>query len=690
MNPFDERAELPGPTSSIVLPGLPRPARWRRRAATAVAAVAVLAAGTTGFVVLNQRGDDTGGPLQAAPRDAGPAAAPAAASAAADTASLQWTVAEPGSGLGWSTDIAIGDDGNVYSLSTAPGMHDPNEEWVPEPQILYSSANGSDWTEAGVPADLWASTLEAANGRLYTVGTGPAAAAEGEPYGFQVAASSDGGATWSNTPLPLDLAGLKAHYGGNVSAGGAQLAVAADGSVLATTTLHAWADPYELLPSDVDQRWGVTETADGYDVNGPPADLTAAGAEVCPTDWVLQEDAPADAATPYDKLPAEVTAVEGGVRPIPAAVYVEGSPDDLWCVSADGAEAEPVWAGEVAGPVARSFTWEELGVDAGLQSLLAGEPHLYLAADGVTFEEVAIDLPADGRVSQLTPVATPDGFVLLANLEPRVVDSKADYADSTLAVLGSVDGRTWTTHPAGDLTGWARSAGVVGDTLAVVFDTMTGEPSSMASTTQVATSLAGAAWTITSPSELVEPGSGGVFVGEVAAGPLGLVALVGAQGDPVVDRGGVDIADVAGAGYTLHVTNQMGAAQLLDASGAVVAETASIHDERADGAFSWDPIYGTLTVTDPAGGATLASFSSESIDEAMYPADDDWQSPAWTVVNSADGVNWAATPLVELLGENPSYANVVMTSTAVVVRGYFPTPDIATPDRQVVAVGTPG
>jgi len=25
-----------------------------------------------------------------------------------------------------------------------------------------------------------------------------------------------------------------------------------------------------------------------------------------------------------------------------------------------------------------------------------------------------------------------------------------------------------------------------------------------------------------------------------------------------------------------------------------------------------------------------------------------------------------------------------------VVRGYFPTPDIATPDRQVVAVGTPG
>jgi hypothetical protein len=213
---------------------------------------------------------------------------------------------------------------------------------------------------------------EAGNGRLYTVGTGPAPAAEGEPYSFQVAASSDGGATWASKPLPLDLAGLKDRYGDNVSAGAARLAVSPDGAVLATTTLHAWADPYELLPADVDQRWGVTQTATGFDVNGPPADLTAAGAEVCPTDWVLQEDVPADASTPYDALPDEVTSIEAGARPIPAkAVYAEHSPDDLWCVSPDGAEAQPVWAGEVAGPVARSFTWEELGVDAGLQSLLA-------------------------------------------------------------------------------------------------------------------------------------------------------------------------------------------------------------------------------------------------------------------------------------------------------------------------------
>lgn len=692
MNPHDEQPEpLATTTTTIELTGVAPPGRWQRRGATSVAVAALLAAGTTGVVVLNQRGDDAGDRLQAAPREAAPHDA-AAAGNAPDVAGLQWTAAaEPGRGLGWSTDIAIGDDENVYSLSTAPGVHDPNQEWTPEPQILYRSPDGSEWTVVGVPGDLWASSLDAADGRLYAIGTGPAAAAEGEPYGLQVGASSDGGATWSHTSLPLDLAGLKDAYGDNVSAGAAQLAVSSDGAVLAAMTLQAWADPYELLPADVDQRWGVTQTADGFDVNGPPADLTAAGADGCPADWVLQEDALAGAQMGFDKA----AAADGGLRPMPAAgaVSAESAPDDLWCVAPDGAEAQPVWAGEVAGPVARSFTWEELGVDAGLQSLLAGEPHVFLAADGMTFEEVAVELPADGRVAQLTPVATPDGFMLLASVEPLAFDaSKEAYVDPSIAVLSSADGRTWVPHPAGDLSGWVRNAGVVGDTVAVVFDAASGEASTFMSITQVATSTAGSAWTVTSPSDLVEPGSGGVFVGDVAVGPVGLVALVGAQGDPIVDRGGADIAGYAAgaAGYTLRMTNQSGAAQLLDASGAVVAETASIHDDRADDAFGWDTTYTTLTITDLVSGATLATFSSESIDGAMYPANDEWQSPTWSVVHSVDGVTWAAQPLADLIGENPLYASVVVTASAAVVSGYFPTPEVASPDRQVVAVGTPG
>ncbi len=415
--------------------------------------------------------------------------------------------------------------------------------------------------------------------------------------------------------------------------------------------------------------------------------ISPPSASTCPTDWVLQEDAPADASTPYDPATGVITAVDGP-RPMPAdGVYSKGSPEDLWCVSPDGAEAQPVWAGALAGPVVQSFTWDELGVDAGLQSLMAGEPHLYLAADGVTFEEVAIELPADARVSQLTPVATPDGFALLANLEPLTFDTKADYADPTLAVFSSADGRAWAPHPAGDLSGWVRSAGVVGDTLAVVFDATSGDVSAFASTTQVATSTAGSAWAITSPSDLVEPGSGGLYVSEVAVGPIGLVALVGAQSDPIADGFGVDLT---GEGFTLHITDQSGGAQLLDSSGAVVAETASIHDDRADDAFSWDTTYGSPTVIDPATGATLATFAADSIDAAMYPENHGWPNPAWSVVHSTDGVNWAAQPLSDLLGENPSYANVFVTSTAAVVRGYFSTPDVTAPDRQVIAVGTPG
>ncbi len=678
MNDFDDRISrhLENQASTIDVFGgdlaavvtRARQRRQRRRVVSVAALAVVVGAGAA--VAINQREGKDQAPID----NVGPEPAGSAES------SLQWTTVEPASALGWAQSLSVGPDGTLYALSTEPGAQKPDEFYQPTPQILYSSADGVEWAAGGAPADLWASSLEASGGRLYAVGTGPAGAAAGEPYDLQVAASDDGGGTWTNSTLPLDIVGLKDRFGPQVYVGPAQLAVAPNGAVLAVTTVTAWADPVELLPGDVDQRWGVTQTATGFDLYGPPADLDAEAAEVCPADWTLQETAPPgaieSAANGPRGVPPPTTALGGAFDTVTPAVV--GNTGDLWCVSTDGSEANPVWPGAVAGPVARSFTWDELGVEPELQQLIGGQVRAFLATDGVNFEEVSLEVPGDGLLGAVEPFATPDGFAVVASRSPYAKGPDGPYPAGMVTVLTSPDGRTWAPHTAGDLTGTFRSVGLMGESLAFVLDDESG-------TARLALGTAGGTWSLSDPLEAFEQRDPGAFVSDIVVGRLGAAALIGVNRDPIFESGGVDIA--GDGGYTLHLLDRAGAAQLLDESGAIVAETPSLYDRARSPDFAFDGT--TLDVRDPVSGEVLVTFDGRELEQASADAFDGPSTTTWYVAHSVDGANWSVEPLADLLGEEPTFALVAMTPTNVVVRASFSTPDPTVPDRSVALVGTP-
>jgi len=640
--------------------------RHRRRVVSVAALVVVVGAGAA--VAVNQRQDKE----QPVTVDPGPETGTA-------ENSLQWTTVEPESALGWAQSLSVGPDGTLYALSTAPGIQDPNEPYEPTPQIMYSSGDGVEWAPGAAPAQLWASSLEASGGRLYAVGTGPASAAEGEPYNLQVAASDDGGGTWTNATLPLDVAGLKDRLGPEVSVAPAKLAVRPDGAVLATVSVTAWVDFYTRLPVDVDQRWGYEQTATGVDVFGPPSDWEVAGAGVCPDGWALVEDAPAEAVSPPDSDFPTSPPVPGRVSGTQIDAVSTGGDEQLWCVAPDESEASPMWAGDVHGPVVRSFTWDDLDVDPELQALVGGEVRAFLATDGVHFEEVSVAAPGDGTLGAVEPVATPEGFALVVSRTP---DAKpvGPFPLDTATVLTSTDGRSWAPHPAGPLSGWVRSAGTTGDRLAVVLEGDGG--------LQLATSTAGGPWTLSSPLDALVEAGPSAFVSDVVVGPLGAAATIGVTSDAIADAGGIEVEE--DGGYVLRLLDSVGAAQLVDASGAVVAATTSYYDESVSPDFAYVGEGTELVVRDPASGATLATFSGDEINRAIEAVGgDDYAAPTWYVAHSGDGASWSITPLSDLLGEAPSMASVAMTPAHVVVRASFPTPEPNEPERQVALVGTP-
>lgn len=644
-----------------------RQRRQRRRAVSTAALMVVVGAGAA--LVVNQR-EQNETPVQVEP---GPETGSA-------ESSLQWTKVETASGLGWSDSLAVGADGTLYALSTSPGVQKPDEPYQPSPQLMYSSTNGVEWAAGDAPADLWASSLDSVGGRLYAVGTGPASAAAGEPFNVQVAASDDGGSTWSNSSLPFDIAGLKDRLGNEVSIGGAEVAVSPSGAVLATVTVSAWVEPSTLLPADVEQRWGLVTTAAGVDVYGPPADLDAEAAKVCPADWTLQLDAPpgmSESTNTGGEVPPATTAAGAGFDTVTPPIAA--NPGDLWCVSPDRSEANPVWAGAAAGAVAQSFTWDELGVEPELQSLIGGQVRAFLATDGVTFEEVSIEMPGDGNLGVVDAVSTPYGFAVVSGRDEYAKGPNGPHPPGTVTVLTSPDGRTWSPHPAGELTGWVRSAGLMGDSLAVVLDGDSG--------TQLAVSPASGPWSVSSPLDALEQRDPDAYVNNVVAGPLGAAALIGISTDPITELGGVSIEGEGG--YVLRVTNGSGAAQLLDASGAVVAETTALYDPLSSPNFSIETHGADLVIRDPATGDTLATFAAEDIDRATQPAFEQTSPQTFYVAHSVDGATWSVTPLADLLGEAPTNAVVSMTPTNVVVRASYATPEVDVPQRQVALVGTP-
>jgi hypothetical protein len=334
--------ELPPASLSSVIDRAARRHRHRRAAVSACTAVAVLTAAVS---VSSLDGRPTTG--QVASRPAGGMLV---------DSSLSWTVVSPRSGLSSSQSTVVGPGNVIYSLSTAPGVADP--ERAPDPPVLYRSVDGKEWTVTDLPANLHASSLASTSRSLYAIGTGPAG---GNVRAVQLAETSGVGAPWSHATLPLDVGALEARYGVRIGMG--RLKVASDDRrVVAAVQLQVIDGLDALLAAKIDPANGYRLTEQGIDVYAKPTMPDKAGLEAMTPD-----------------------ARAGLIR----------------------ARVEPT--------ILASYTWEQLGIGDELRSLVLGESHVFVADDGHTFREVA--LPATVR-SLGALYATADGFRLFGSTVP--------------------------------------------------------------------------------------------------------------------------------------------------------------------------------------------------------------------------------------------------------------------------------
>lgn len=229
--------ELPGGDLDAVV----RRATRRRRNRTGGAIIASVLLLVTGVVVLDAPDDQS---------------VEFASPASLVPSPLEWTVVEPATGLAGSRSPVVGDDGAVYSLSTAPGAHISQSQ---EQRLrLYRSGEGAEWTEVDLPSELWAGSLATAGTRLYAVGTAPG------PRGgsrLALAVTDDGGATWSTERPTLGLEELAEAHPGEITVGSP---VIADGpaGIVGAVRVRTQPDIEELLDSkvDLDGRWTMVDT----------------------------------------------------------------------------------------------------------------------------------------------------------------------------------------------------------------------------------------------------------------------------------------------------------------------------------------------------------------------------------------------------------------------------------------------
>ena len=163
---------------------------------------------------------------------------------------LAWS-AEPTTIGGFSNVAVLGSDGAFYALSTSPSMREMPQDGSPPDYSIYRSEDGTTWTEQpinGLGTDLWLRNLAEAGGNLYVVSTAPGVA-DPDASAIRVGISGDGGASWSSTALALD-----ARQPVNLEAFGKSVqphVAAGSGAIVATASTRFFVDYNLVVPPGI-------------------------------------------------------------------------------------------------------------------------------------------------------------------------------------------------------------------------------------------------------------------------------------------------------------------------------------------------------------------------------------------------------------------------------------------------------
>jgi hypothetical protein len=437
-----------------------RRTKHRRLAGGALASVALLTSagvvvnrlqtpGTvrTGAAKVRAVADTTTTETTVAPQPIVTAAAAFAASGAVpggiDPATLKW----PASNITWERvdsslsisniyfgvpGMGIHKEGDTFlAVSTEPGRAKPptvNEPYF-EKNALYTSKDGVSWQQRTVP-DLTLGGATMADGTLYAVGTGTAAAQVVSPgtrggVADMVVAVSKDGKTWKNQVLPLDLRGLVSK-GAEVAMGPTQIAHSGT-TVLVQSWVQVYLDPAKYLPRNVSvDQWGFEQRSDEFAVFGPPSAKVLA----CQAQQSQIQDGP----TPTTLSPASPSPTSAAAQAVAPTAEPATSVPGALSSDCEAALSAPR-------PVAATYKFSDLGVDPAVVAEARNPTHVFASTNGGPFVSVQAPNAMSGQYNGtgfLTSVA--DGFLI--GRTTYKIDG-VGYQVSTTSVVHSADGNAW-------------------------------------------------------------------------------------------------------------------------------------------------------------------------------------------------------------------------------------------------------
>lgn len=536
-------------------------------------------------------------------------------------ANFDWSLAPSATQAGQLGNVGWASSMSSHGLSRYTFGTVPVPAGQPRRQQLFLSGDGIDPSASGVPFDPWISDLDSsAPDQVYAIGTVP----EGTSFGYQVATTVDGAATWTNTPLPLDLESVRRELG-EVITTGAQV-VSGDGIVVAMVQISARIDGIGLDAIDeIDAPFGSRIASNGVEVFGEPTDLDAIAARECPPGWPLVMGAPRPFGT--DNTGPGVVATTTAIFP--------GDGGEGWhCESPDG-NAPDLWIEpeRVHGDVVEVVPFDQLALgDASLKALRQSV-RVFTSTDGVEWSEATVDAGGSTATRPML-VWTGQQFAL-----------RSPGAAGTELWLSS-DGVVWaqaTLPPSADML----AMGALPDGSLLLAGRQLGELVAY-------TSADGATWRGVSLDPLLQlDSSWRVSEMQLVSGPDGASLMVHALDDgvatigpPVIDHGR----------FSLRLTDSYGVAELLS-DGQVVDRLDSIWAGAAaaslNGLMSVSGS-GSVAVVEPATGEQLDQFSSSEIQleyDTLWSTETGQrfqnrpQPGAWWVLDTVDGSSWGLTAL---------------------------------------------
>ena len=596
-------------------------------------------------------------------------------------ANISWQRKSPKSSVGgfnYYNNPPVQQGNRLVVLSTAPAGSASASRFPGLPDTLYTTTDGVEWTPASLGAEKWISQIAGTADRLYAVGTAPATVAtqlnvnEGDAI---AATSTDGGRTWTPVAIPLDTTTGIIKGTRSVSSA-VSLAAGGKGAIV---TVSSFRQPFiaDLVTTGVDTSWGVSTSPAGVSVLARPPSGQP-DPKVCSGDLPRLRNV-SDLASTFG-AGAEASIAQQGLSP--------------WvCTGADPANGYQILPYDKLGyPVAKSYSWSELGTT--WEELARGQQSTatFYSADGATYEPVKVPASSlDQGGGGPNVIGDADGFLVAAYRQTSVTDTTVQMSMQTFR---STDGRSWTAGQVIEGVGCCgQSPARMADGRWVMFNQ---GPSPV-----LLTSDDGLTWQALGLADVVAKAVGPTRqggIGAVDVGPAGIAIAVGANPDPVAERGGVAVTD---RGVTLTISNSNRGATITDATGAVLGTTASLGmndsavlrienngpggangtaspattaeaapatsaatplttagaptvapcvPDRCDYRSVGPPVY---VVLDPVTGAERARFTSDAIEAAMAAVNENptTYDPRALILTSADGVTWAVTDASEVAGE---------------------------------------